>query len=338
MQQFIPVKTVGDGRLVDPFQREYYYLRLSVTDMCNFRCNYCLPDGYQPESVRSGFLSLHEIRRLVRAFSELGAEKVRLTGGEPTLRKDFLAIAETVRAQSGITQLALTTNGYRMAKDVQNWQRAGVTSINVSVDSLNPNVFHAITGVDKFADVMRGIEKAFEVGYQKIKVNAVLMKEWNEKEFDLFLAWIKDKPIQMRFIELMQTGEMDHFFHRHHLSGQLLAEKLRQNGWQQQAKSYLDGPAKVFRHPDYCGEVGLIMPYEKNFCASCNRLRVSAKGKLHLCLFGEEGIDLRDLLQSDEQNSLLQTRISAALQGKREHHFLHQGDSGVRNHLASIGG
>lgn len=130
-------------------------------------------------------------------------------------------------------------------------------------------MFHQITGINKFDDVMRGIDRAFEVGYNKVKVNSVLMKNLNDKEFEQFLAWVKDRPIQMRFIELMQTGEMDSFFDKFHLSGQVLADKLLKNGWTLQHKSHTDGPAKVFTHPDYAGEIGLIMPYEKNFCASC---------------------------------------------------------------------
>ena len=336
--QSIPIKNVGNVGLVDAFQRAYYYLRLSITDQCNFRCNYCLPDGYQPEANKPSFLTLSEIVRVAEAFAAMGTEKIRLTGGEPTLRKDFITIAENVANVSGIRQLALTTNGYRMAKDVDAWQRAGITSINVSVDSLDPKMFHQITGINKFDEVMRGIERAFEIGYKKVKVNSVLMKNLNDHEFNQFLAWIKNRPIQMRFIELMQTGEMDSFFHHHHLSGEILVKKLLEQGWQLQQKAITDGPAKVFKHPDYMGEIGLIMPYEKNFCASCNRLRVSAKGKLHLCLFGEEGIELRDLLRSDDQQSILQARIFSALQGKREHHYLHQGDTGIRQHLASIGG
>ncbi|TGZ98121.1 GTP 3',8-cyclase MoaA [Rodentibacter pneumotropicus] len=336
--QSIPIKNVGSSRLVDAFQRTYYYLRLSITDQCNFRCNYCLPNGYQPETNKPSFLTLSEITRVAQAFANMGTRKIRLTGGEPTLRKDFLAITENIAQIQGINQVALTTNGYRMLKDVDAWKRAGITSINVSVDSLDPKMFHQITGINKFEDVIRGIERAFEVGYEKIKVNSVLMKNLNDIEFNQFLDWVKYRPIQMRFIELMQTGEMDHFFHRYHLSGQILADKLIAQGWKQQQKTLTDGPAKVFNHPNYKGEIGLIMPYEKNFCASCNRLRVSSKGKLHLCLFGEEGIELRDLLQSDEHQTLLQARIFAALQGKREYHYLHQGDSGIRNHLASIGG
>ncbi|UAY78349.1 GTP 3',8-cyclase MoaA [Pasteurella canis] len=336
--QSIPIKQIGHDRLIDAFQRQYYYLRLSITDVCNFRCNYCLPNGYQPEANKPSFLTLDEIRRVVSSFAAMGTEKVRVTGGEPTLRKDFLPIVENIAQISGIKQIALTTNGFRMAKDVGKWRGAGITSINVSIDSLDPRMFHRITGVDKFDDVMRGIERAFDVGYAKIKVNSVLMKQLNDTEFEQFLEWIKHKPIQMRFIELMQTGEMDHFFHKHHLSGQVLADKLLQAGWELQRKGLLDGPAKVFKHPDYKGEIGLIMPYEKNFCSSCNRLRVSAKGKLHLCLFGEEGVELRDLLQSDEQQAQLKARLYSALQNKREHHFLHTGDTGVRAHLASIGG
>ena len=336
--QSIPIKNVGNVGLVDAFQRAYYYLRLSITDQCNFRCNYCLPNGYQPEANKPSFLTLSEIVRVAEAFAAMGTEKIRLTGGEPTLRKDFITIAENVANVSGIRQLALTTNGYRMAKDVDAWQRAGITSINVSVDSLDPKMFHQITGINKFDEVMRGIERAFEIGYKKVKVNSVLMKNLNDHEFNQFLAWVKNRPIQMRFIELMQTGEIDSFFHHHHLSGEILVKKLLERGWQLQQKAITDGPAKVFKHPDYMGEIGLIMPYEKNFCASCNRLRVSAKGKLHLCLFGEEGIELRDLLRSDDQQSILQARIFSALQGKREHHYLHQGDTGIRQHLASIGG
>ena len=336
--QSIPIKNVGNVGLVDAFQRAYYYLRLSITDQCNFRCNYCLPNGYQPEANKPSFLTLSEIVRVAEAFAAMGTEKIRLTGGEPTLRKDFITIAENVANVSGIRQLALTTNGYRMAKDVDAWQRAGITSINVSVDSLDPKMFHQITGINKFDEVMRGIERAFEIGYKKVKVNSVLMKNLNDHEFNQFLAWVKNRPIQMRFIELMQTGEMDTFFYHHHLSGEILVKKLLEQGWQLQQKAITDGPAKVFKHPDYMGEIGLIMPYEKNFCASCNRLRVSAKGKLHLCLFGEEGIELRDLLRSDDQQSILQARIFSALQGKREHHYLHQGDTGIRQHLASIGG
>ena len=196
------------SQLTDAFARKFYYLRLSITDVCNFRCTYCLPDGYKPGSVtNNGFLSVDEVRRVTRAFSGLGTEKVRLTGGEPSLRRDFPDIIAAVRENEHIRQIAVTTNGYRMARDVATWRDAGLTAINVSVDSLDARQFHAITGQDKFRQVMDGIDAAFAAGFEKVKVNTVLMRDVNHHQLDTFLAWIKSRPIQLRFIELMETGE-----------------------------------------------------------------------------------------------------------------------------------
>ncbi|GAL21862.1 molybdenum cofactor biosynthesis protein MoaA [Vibrio maritimus] len=283
-------------------------------------------------------MTLPEIKRVVTAFADCGTSKVRITGGEPSLRKDFPQIIETVANTPGITKVATTTNGYRMAKQVDTWQQAGLTHINVSVDSLDPRMFHQITGENKFTEVMAGIDRAFEIGYEQVKVNVVLMKDLNAKELPSFLNWIKDRPIQLRFIELMQTGEMDELFQNHHVSGVDIRNQLIANGWILKARQNNDGPAQVFVHADYKGEIGLIMPYEKNFCESCNRLRVSAMGKLHLCLFGEHGVELRDLLQEDAQEQALIERIQAQLQTKSVSHFLHDGNSGMTPHLASIGG
>ncbi|WED20894.1 GTP 3',8-cyclase MoaA [Vibrio sp. JC009] len=323
----------------DNFQRKFYYLRLSVTDVCNFKCTYCLPDGYKPSGCKnSSFLSLPEITRIAKAFADCGTSKIRITGGEPTLRKDFTEIVHTIASTDGIKKVAMTTNGYRMATHVQEWRDAGLNNINVSLDSLDPRMFHQITGENKFGQVMAGIDKAFEVGYEQIKVNVVLMKDLNSGELPAFMNWIKDRPIQLRFIELMQTGEMDTFFEKHHKSGVSIQNMLIANGWVQKVKEASDGPAKVFMHPDYQGEIGLIMPYEKSFCNSCNRLRISSLGKLHKCLFGEHGVDLRDLLQADEQHDELIERIQYELQTKSAGHFLHDGQTGMTPHLASIGG
>ncbi|MCG6304304.1 GTP 3',8-cyclase MoaA [Vibrio vulnificus] len=323
----------------DRFHRKFYYLRLSVTDVCNFKCTYCLPDGYQPSGQKnSSFLNLAEIRRVVKAFADCGTSKVRITGGEPSLRKDFTDIIHTVASTQGIKRVATTTNGYRMEKHIGEWKEAGLNQINVSVDSLDPRMFHQITGENKFHQVMSGIDRAFEVGFEQVKVNVVLMKDLNHNELPAFLHWIKHRPIQLRFIELMQTGEMDTLFQQHHVSGVAIRNHLIANGWLLKVKAANDGPAQVFVHPDYQGEIGLIMPYEKDFCASCNRLRVSAKGKLHLCLFGDRGVDLRDLLQQDSQESALIERIQAELQTKSVSHFLNDGNTGMTPHLASIGG
>ncbi|MCG7495915.1 GTP 3',8-cyclase MoaA [Vibrio sp. Of7-15] len=323
----------------DSYSRKFYYLRLSITDVCNFKCTYCLPDGYKPDNKhKSAFLDIHEIKRVVSAFASCGTSKVRITGGEPSLRRDFVDIINTVASQSGINKVATTTNGYRMEKQVGAWREAGLTNINVSVDSLNPNMFYQITGENKFHEVMAGIDKAFEVGFEQVKINTVLLKDLNSQELPLFLNWIKTRPIQLRFIELMQTGEMDSLFQKHHQSGVSIRNHLIANGWLLKARSSNDGPAQVFIHPDYLGEIGLIMPYEKDFCQSCNRLRVSAKGKLHMCLFGDHGVELRDLLEHDSQQEVLIERIQGQLQNKAVGHFLHDGNAGMTPHLASIGG
>lgn len=328
--------------LEDGFSRRFYYLRLSVTDVCNFRCTYCLPDGYHPSKGgaegRKSFLSLEEIRRVVSGFAAMGTRKVRLTGGEPSLRRDFTAIIETVANTPGIEKVAMTTNGYRLKERAREWFDAGLTALNVSVDSLDPRQFHQITGENKLADVMAGIDAALAAGFKSVKINAVLLKGLNDHELGTFLAWIQDKPIELRFIELMQTGEMDTLFRDRHTSGDLIKQRLLETGWVQQLRELDDGPAQVFMHPESRGGVGLIMPYSKDFCAGCNRLRVSSMGKLHLCLFGDNGVELRDLLTADDQQDALQARIRQALTGKAATHRLHEGNAGMTPHLASIGG
>ncbi|PWC11260.1 GTP 3',8-cyclase MoaA [Brenneria corticis] len=327
------------SQLTDAFARKFYYLRLSVTDVCNFRCTYCLPNGYKPDGANPHhFLSLDEIRRVSRAFAESGTEKVRITGGEPSLRRDFVDIIAAIRENPAIRALAVTTNGYRLARDVARWREAGLTALNVSVDSLDARQFHAITGQDKFRQVMDGIDAAFACGFAKVKVNTVLMRDVNDGSLQTFLEWIRARPIQLRFIELMETGDGGALFRRHHISGEVIRRRLLQQGWLERARGRSDGPARVFRHPDYQGEIGLIMPYEKDFCLSCNRLRVSATGNLHLCLFGEQGIPLRDLLADDQQIEALKMRISGGLATKKQSHFLHQGNSGITQNLSFIGG
>ncbi|MDU5715956.1 MAG: GTP 3',8-cyclase MoaA [Citrobacter freundii] len=318
------------SQLTDAFARKFYYLRLSITDVCNFRCTYCLPDGYKPGGVtNNGFLTVDEIRRVTRAFASLGTEKVR---------RDFTDIIAAVRENDAIRQIAVTTNGYRLARDAAAWRDAGLTALNVSVDSLDARQFHAITGQDKFQQVMAGIDAAFDAGFEKVKVNTVLMRDVNHHQLDTFLAWIQPRPIQLRFIELMETGEGSSLFRKHHISGQVLRDELLRRGWIHQIRQRSDGPAQVFCHPDYVGEIGLIMPYEKDFCATCNRLRVSSVGKLHLCLFGEGGVSLRDLLEDDAQQPALEERISAALLEKKQTHFLHQNNTGITQNLSYIGG
>ncbi|UJF22187.1 GTP 3',8-cyclase MoaA [Shewanella sp. OMA3-2] len=325
------------SQLQDKFGRKFHYLRMSITDVCNFKCTYCLPDGYRPDG-RQSFLTLSEIENLVAAFGEVGTQKIRITGGEPTLRKDFTDIVRIVADNPNIHTVAMTTNGYRLEKNAKQWYDAGLRRINVSVDSLDPRMFHQITGENKFDEVMRGIDAALEAGFERVKVNAVLLKDLNSKDLPRFLHWIKHTPIDLRFIELMETGLGHDYFKAHHLAGNDIKARLMAEGWLHDRSAVDDGPAQNFSRPDYQGRIGLIMPYAKDFCASCNRLRVSAKGKLHLCLFTESGLDLRDLLQHADQRPELIQRLHSQLAQKEQTHYLHQGITGVTQHLASIGG
>ena len=328
--------SLADSLLIDNYQRRYQYLRLSLTELCNFRCQYCLPEGYAANSHHK-FLSLKEIDHLVKTFSDLGVRKIRLTGGEPTLRRDFTDILSLISQNKSIVEIALTTNGSRLLKHIPEWKKAGLTSLNVSIDSFVPHIFQMITGENKLQHIIDGIDKSLSVGMNKVKVNTVLMKGINDN-LTPFLNWIKYYPIELRFIELMETGEGSEHFRKYHCSGSAMEQQLIEQGWQLLPSKPLAGPAKVYHHDDFMGKIGLIMPYSKNFCNNCNRLRVSSMGKLHYCLFGDSAVDLRDLLQHESQSNLLKQRILTTLKIKPPTHYLHQHQTGINNNLASIGG
>ena len=321
--------------LEDKFGRRFHYLRLSVTDVCNFRCNYCLPDGYECDNDRD-FLAVPEIQTLVNGFAQLGTSKVRITGGEPSLRKDLCEIIQVCASAPGIQHVAMTTNGFKLESDIQQWVDAGLNSLNISIDSLDPRMFASITGHNKLESILRGIDKALELGVA-VKVNAVLLKQYNENDLNSFLTWLKKTPITLRFIELMQTGDNLPFFKENHVSGGPIKERLLDSGWSQFIRDKSAGPAQEFFHPDYAGRMGLIMPYSKDFCASCNRLRISATAKLHLCLFAEQGLDIRPALQSANSHEL-QTQLVSLLADKEATHWLQDGFTGATKHLAMIGG
>ena len=322
--------------LKDSFGRKFPYLRLSVTEVCNFRCTYCLPNGYQ--KTERDFLTLAEITRLATAFAELGTHKIRLTGGEPTVRRDLIEIAQAVSNIPGIRTVALTTNGYNLKENANAFRDAGINALNVSVDSLNSERFHAITGQDKLAHVLEGIEAAKAAGFTNIKINSVLLKEVTDRTLPEFLAWIKREALSVRFIELMQTGENLAFFKQHHISANVIIQQLLEHGFVPELRKPDSGPAQEFTHPDYAGKIGIIAPYSKDFCKSCNRLRVTSRGKLMLCLFGEGGYDLRPYLQADDQREELIDAIASALHFKHETHYLQQGITGSTPHLATLGG
>jgi len=328
-------------KLQDTFGRKFPYIRLSITDICNFKCTYCLPDGYKktPGDTRS-FMSAEEISRLTKALSQLGVCKIRLTGGEPTVRKDFFNILKDMKQNSNIPKVTMTTNGYRLDKIAKQLHEAGLDGINISIDSLNRETFKKLTGHDRLNEILEGIKILQKLGFKNIKVNAVLLKGINDthEEFEKFGNFIKNNKIDFRFIELMQTGDNLDYFKKNHVSSKIFKDYLEKNNWISQTFGKDAGPSLNFIHPTFEGKFGLIAPYSKGFCQTCNRLRITSRGDLRLCLFGNTGISIRHLLRDDTQKNELVDLIIKQLHLKKESHYLELGDTGITPNLSSTGG
>lgn len=325
--------------LQDRYGRRFRYLRLSVTDVCNFRCSYCLPSGYQPPAggVPDDFLTPAEVSVVAEAFARLGTRKIRLTGGEPSLRADLPELIRRCKQTPGIATVAVTSNGYRLPQQVGDWHAAGLDALNVSIDSLDRAEFARITGHDRLPQILAGLEQAAALGLHQIKVNAVLLRDGAADRLRSFLDWLRDMPVTLRCIELMQTGDNGVFFRDQHLRGEEQLQRLREQGWQEIVRAGDAGPARELWHPDYAGRIGFIMPYSRDFCASCNRLRLSAQGRLHLCLFADQGHDVRRWCRDGDVEGLM-TALQTLVEGKAETHLLHQQHTGATRHLAMIGG
>ena len=338
MALFDPPAPHKAEQLQDGFGRRLSYLRVSLTERCNFRCTYCLPNGFQKQAGLPAELSRDEMRRAVQAFARLGLWKLRLTGGEPTVRTDFTEIAHELAGIGGIRRVAMTTNGYRLARRAKEWRAAGIDAVNVSIDTLDRARFAEVTGKDLLDNVLAGVDAALATGFDAVKVNSVLMRELEGDGWQDVLDFVRYRDVAWRFIELMRTTGNVQLHERQATPGAMVRKQLLDAGWYPLARRDGAGPAIEYAHPDYRGRIGLITPYEHGFCDSCNRLRLSSRGRLHLCLFGKDGLDLRDLLQSDDQQDELAARIVEAMPGKARGHRLKDGDSGATPHLASIGG
>lgn len=325
-----------DSLLTDGFSRRLTYLRLSITDFCNFRCGYCLPNGYQGKRPDNE-LTLQEIEVLIKAFAEVGTKKVRLTGGEPSIRKDVTQIIEKVKATPGIETVAMTSNGYKLGKHVANWQQAGLDQLNISVDSFDPATFHKMTGFDMLPQLLQDIDKLLVTTDIKLKLNGILMEDTAYDSLLAALDYVKTRPMTYRFIEFMQTTDNKDLFFAQHAQSALITDYLLKNGWQAHNRGQNDGPAIEYSHPDYVGRIGMIAPYAPHFCDSCNRLRVSSLGKVHLCLFDQGNYDIRDYLQQQDVAGLVQ-KLHDFMPIKPEHHHLAESNSGIMHNLSMIGG
>ena len=327
--------------LKDSFGRTFPYIRLSITDVCNFKCGYCLPNGYQVDkSDNRKFLHLDEIKRLSKVFSKLGVQKIRLTGGEPTVRKDFFDIIKILKNEAGIKKVVITTNGYHLDDKAKMLVDSGLNGINISIDSLDRNTFKTITGHDRLPEILRGIQNLQNLNFDNIKVNAVLLNNINasEKDFDTWANFIKKNKVDFRYIELMRTGDNLDYFNKYHVTSKVFKEYLDKNNWIYQTFGKDAGPSLNYINPEYKGKFGIIAPYSKDFCKTCNRLRITSRGDLRLCLFGNTGISIRHLLQKDDQIDELQDLILGQMKFKKESHYLELGETGLTKNLSTTGG
>lgn len=331
--------------LIDQFGRRVDYIRLSITDRCDFRCVYCMSEDmtFLP---RDEVLSLEECARLVKAFVNLGVSKVRITGGEPLVRKNALWLFEEVGKLQGLEELVLTTNGSQLAKQAQDLRKAGVKRINISVDSLQAERFKKITRTGELDKVLRGIQAAKVAGFDNIKLNTVLMRGTNDDEvFDLVDFAISQK-IDISFIEEMPLGEVDHTRESTFVSNADTLKQLQSKYPLIASAETTGGPARYWRvaNSDQSlmqTKIGFISPHSHNFCESCNRVRITCKGELYLCLGQEDKVDLMPLLRHfpDDNQPLIDAIINSMAIKPKGHDFdLRRAEPAVIRFMSHTGG
>ena len=314
----------------DRFGRTISYLRLSLTERCTLKCSYCRAgEGCCPKQSE---LTQEEFLRIVRAFAMVGVKKVRLTGGEPMLRRDLLAIIAGIRAIPEIDEITMTTNGQHLPGQSRALREAGLNRLNISVDSLQPERYAAITGGGSLSRVLTGIEEAYEAGFDSLKLNVVLLRGQNDDETGDFLALTKDRNLSVRFIEYMPLGETDQAGLR--VTGAELL--LKHPELVPVAPSYRGQPARDYQLPGAIGRVGMIDPVSHRFCADCNRVRVMSDGMLRPCLGSNEEFSLKDALAQESDAALLAV-IAEAIAKKPETHCFDEGFTAEKN-MSRIGG
>ena len=326
--------------LIDSFGRRITYLRISVTDRCDYRCIYCMePD--QRFARRDQVLSLEEIARVARAFVSLGVRKIRLTGGEPLVRRNVLWLMEEIAALPGLDELVITTNGSRLETMARKIRAAGIRRINISLDSLRPDRFRRITRKGDLFGVLRGIHAALDAGFERIKLNAVILKNRNHDEIMELVEFAVGKGINISFIEEMPVGRIgDHDRAEAFYSSDRIRADLATRFELLPTTETTGGPARYFRIPGTETRVGFISPHSHNFCGDCNRVRVTTEGLLLLCLGQEHSLDLRSILREHKGgDSHLENTIRSAMQLKPEgHEFDLRAQPILFRHMNSTGG
>ena len=308
-------------RLVDPYGRKVSYLRISVTDRCNYRCVYCMSENmsFLPKNE---LLSLEELDRVCSAFVRRGVDKLRITGGEPLVRKDVLLLFERLgrHIRSGdLSELTLTTNGSLLGKYAEDLFEYGVRRVNVSLDSLEEQKFQTVTRWGRLQEVLEGLEEAKRVGLD-IKINAVALKGVNDDEFDHLVAWCGDNQFDLTFIETMPMGEINFDRNEQYMPLNVVKDELSKNWTLEESDFQTGGPAKYVRVKETGKRIGFITPLSHNFCEDCNRVRLTCTGKLYMCLGQDDWADLKHPVRTDPTDKSLMAAIDKAIGNKPKGH------------------
>ncbi|GHB01655.1 GTP 3',8-cyclase MoaA [Shewanella indica] len=325
--------------LSDGFGRKIEYLRLSITDRCDFRCIYCMSED-PCFLAREQVLSLEELAFIGRAFTELGVSKIRLTGGEPLVRSDCDRLVAQLAALPGLKDLSMTSNGSRLAKLAPALKAAGLNRLNISLDTLKSELFTTLTRNGKLERVLKGIDAAKAAGFDRIKINAVILKGRNENEIIDLLEYCRQKQLDIAFIEEMPLGVMEERSLPRHMSSSDVREIINQRWPLSLSSKRTGGPARYYSMTDSPIHIGFISPHSHNFCHECNRVRVTAEGRLLLCLGNEHSLDLKQIIRSHPGDiDVLKQAILEAIQRKpKEHHFDDPNQVQILRFMNSTGG
>jgi cyclic pyranopterin phosphate synthase len=307
------------NQLIDPFGRTIEYLRISVTDRCDLRCSYCMSEDIE-FLPRQDILSFEEVIRLAKSFAQLGVKKIRLTGGEPLMRKKLPELVASIKAIEGIEEVVLTTNGTLLTKYAQSLFEAGLSRLNISLDTLKAERFHKLTRRDRLQEVLDGINEARKYAFESIKLNAVIMRGMNDDEIISLTDFAVDNDLDISFIEEMPLGEVGYDRSVTFLSSADIKSKIEEKYSLKSSGYKTGGPAVYSSIDDFKSRIGFISPHTNNFCSDCNRVRITAVGRLLLCLGNENSQDLRTIIRDGCSDEELKTHLISALQLKPEKH------------------
>lgn len=325
----------------DTFERTIDYLRIAVTDRCNLRCVYCMPEEGVPFRPHEEILRYEEIERIVRVAATSGIRRVRLTGGEPLVRRDLVELVRALAAIPGIEEISLTTNGTQLAEHAHALAQAGLKRVNISLDTLNPQRFRAITRRGELSTVLAGIQAALDAGLTPVKINMVVMRGVNDDEVVAMAGQTLRHPWHVRFIEWMPVGETaqtQHWRERFISAAEMRTRLETAFGPLTPTQITGAGPARTFRLPNAQGTLGFISAVSEHFCATCNRLRLTADGKLRFCLLREGELDLRGPLRAGVDDETLAELFRTAVRAKPIGHILREGLTVQDRVMAQIGG